>query len=81
MTAETSIKANWASGILTDPMFIELFEEMRQQAYADIRNSNPEDLEHRDTLYHDLRALDRIQDKLQGYLDNHKVSEHRKKTE
>ena len=81
MTEDTSIKANWATSILTDPMFMEMFEEMRQQAYADIRNSNPADVDSRDTLYHDLRALDRIQDKLQSYLDNHKVVESRKKTE
>ena len=72
-----SVKAEWARQIITDPQFLEMFEEMRQQAYADIRNSNPQDQDGRELLYQETAALDRIEAKLQSYLDNQKITEHR----
>ena len=74
-----SIKAEWARQILTDPQFEEAFEEMRQQLYADIRNSQPDEGFKRDNAYHEISALDRIRAKLQGYLDNQKIADHRNK--
>ena len=79
MTADASIKAEWARQIITDPQFLEMFEEMRQSAYADIRNSKPNDTELRETRFSDVAALDRIETKLQSYLDNQKIIDHRNK--
>ena len=36
--SEESIKAEWARQIISDQQFDDMFEEMRQQLYADIRN-------------------------------------------
>ena len=77
--SDGSVKAEWARQIITDPQFEEMFEELRQELYADIRNSKPEDGAKRINLYHDIRALDRIRAKLQGYLDNQKIMEKRHK--
>jgi len=77
--SEESIKAEWARQIISDQQFDDMFEEMRQQLYADIRNSQPEQGGVREHAYHEVSALDRIKAKLQGYLDNHKLMERRNK--
>lgn len=62
-------------------VFKELFEDLRQQAYADIADSEPDEGSKRENAYYDLRALDRILMKLQSYQDNQTILEHRKTTE
>ena len=77
--SDGSVKAEWARQILTDPQFDAMFEEMRQQLYADIRNSQPGTVDIRENAYHEISALDRIKAKLQGYLDNQKLMAKRNK--
>jgi hypothetical protein len=73
----TSIKAEWARILLDDPQFEEVLEQIRQEIYNYIRNSEMGDVEAREILFHELSALDRIKAKLQSYLDNHKLTERR----
>jgi len=71
------VKAHQAEALLGDPLFDEVFDGLRDEAYADIRNSDPHDEDKRVCAYHDLRALDRIRAKLQSYPDNQKVLQKR----
>jgi hypothetical protein len=77
MSADTSIKAEWARILLGDPQFTAVFDELREELYTDIRNSGIGDSELRELCFHEISALDRIKAKLQGYLDNHKLTERR----
>ena len=77
--SDGSVEAEWARQILTDPQFEAMFEKMRQELYADIRNSQPGTVDMRENAYHEISALDRIKAKLQGYLDNQKLMAKRNK--
>jgi hypothetical protein len=68
---------NEAQKFLDSEVFAVVLKSLREEAYADIANSKPEENGERELRYQDLRALDRIKAKLQGYLDNHKLAERR----
>lgn len=76
---EMGILAREAKQFTDSATFQELIEELRQESYADIENSEPEEAELRESAYRDLRALDRILTKLQSYQDNQTIEEQRKK--
>jgi hypothetical protein len=68
-----------AQTFLNSDVLKDVLKSLREEAYADIENSKPEESMVREIRYHELRALERIKAKLQSYLDNHKIAQRMKK--
>jgi hypothetical protein len=53
-------RAQWAAELLRNPAFNEAYEALRSELLERIAATEPEQVEVRDTLYFELRALSRL---------------------
>ena len=62
--------AEHAKNILADEIFQRIFKSLEERLKATWKMTEPQDNEKREELYYELKALDSIQKKLVGYVEN-----------
>ena len=61
--------------VLTNQAFLDEIKEMTKECYAEIENSNPEDLDVRERAYHRIKAIDNMMTRLQSVVDSDKIKD------
>ena len=61
--------------VLTNQAFLDEIKEMTKECYAEIENSNPEDVDIRERAYHRIKAIDNMMTRLQSVVDNDKIKD------
>ena len=72
-------KATWAELMLKDENFQEMMEELRSNEIAKFATSDYAEVEVRETAYRQLRALDSIENYLEGLASEKLIEEKRLK--
>lgn len=62
-------RAKNAERLLQDPTLLEAFHVEAERLTASLVATQPEERERREALYHDLRALGRLKNRLRAFLD------------
>lgn len=57
-----------AERLLNEPLLAQAFVSIEAQLIRDLKNVDTKDAEARDALWRDLRALERLRDKLKNYV-------------
>lgn len=60
----------WAARLLSDPAFNTAYEQLRNELLERIAATEPEQVETRDTLYFELRAMNRLASRLGYWMHN-----------
>jgi hypothetical protein len=61
--------------VLNTQSFIDEIKEMTKECYADIENSNPEDVAIRERAYQRIKAIDSMMTRLQSVVDSDKIKD------
>ena len=61
--------------VLTNQAFLDEIKEMTKECYAEIENSNPEDIAIRERAYHRIKAIDNMMTRLQSVVDSDKIKD------
>jgi len=61
--------------ILTNQVFIDEIQDMVKECYADIENSNPEDVAVRERAYQRIKAVNSMMTRLQSVADSDKIKD------
>ena len=61
--------------VLTNQAFLDEIKEMTKECYAEIENSNPEDVDIRERAYHRIKAIDNMMTRLQSVVDSDKIKD------
>ena len=70
-------KAQWATNLLKEPMFVEMMEELRGNELNKFVNSNFGELELREEAYMRLRVLESIETHLESMAAQKMINEKR----
>lgn len=62
--------AQHAQNLLKDELIQKIFQTLEDEIKSNWQTTKPEKSEEREQLYYELRALEGIQRKLRGYVDN-----------
>ena len=68
MEKQSEIKA-----VLNTQSFLDEIKDMTKECYAEIENSNPEDVAVREIAYHRIKAIDNMMTRLQSVVDSDKI--------
>tara|TARA_R100001369_G_scaffold4312_2_gene12553 strand:- start:313 stop:543 length:231 start_codon:yes stop_codon:yes gene_type:complete len=68
MEKQSEIKA-----VLNTQSFLDEIKDMTKECYAEIENSNPEDVAVRERAYHRIKAIDNMMTRLQSVVDSDKI--------
>ena len=63
------------NSVLNTQSFLDEIKEMTKECYAEIENSNPEDLDVRERAYHRIKAIDNMMTRLQSVVDSDKIKD------
>ena len=63
------------NSVLNTQSFLDEIKEMTKECYAEIENSNPEDVAIRERAYHRIKAIDNMMTRLQSVVDNDKIKD------
>jgi hypothetical protein len=61
--------------VLNTQSFLDEIKEMTKECYAEIENSNPEDVAIRERAYHRIKAIDSMMTRLQSVVDSDKIKD------
>jgi len=61
--------------VLNTQSFLDEIKDMTKECYAEIENSNPEDVAIRERAYHRIKAIDRMMTRLQSVVDSDKIKD------
>tara|TARA_R100000781_G_scaffold112447_1_gene79682 strand:- start:797 stop:1027 length:231 start_codon:yes stop_codon:yes gene_type:complete len=61
--------------VLNTQSFIDEVQDMIKECYADIENSNPEDVATRERAYQRIKAIDSMMTRLQSVVDSDKIKD------
>ena len=61
--------------VLNTQSFLDEIKEMTKECYAEIENSNPEDIAIRERAYHRIKAIDSMMTRLQSVVDSDKIKD------
>ena len=61
--------------VLNTQSFINEIQDMIKECYADIENSNPEDVATRERAYQRIKAIDSMMTRLQSVVDSDKIKD------
>lgn len=70
MEKQSEIKA-----VLNTQSFLDEIKDMTKECYAEIENSNPEDVAVRERAYHRIKAIDNMMTRLQSVVDSDKIKD------
>ena len=59
--------------VLNTQSFLDEIKDMTKECYAEIENSNPEDVAVRERAYHRIKAIDNMMTRLQSVVDSDKI--------
>ena len=59
--------------VLNTQSFLDEIKDMTKECYAEIENSNPEDLDVRERAYQRIKAIDNMMTRLQSVVDSDKI--------
>ena len=68
MEKQSEIKA-----VLNTQSFLDEIKDMTKECYAEIENSNPEDVAIRERAYHRIKAINNMMTRLQSVVDSDKI--------
>ena len=68
MEKQSEIKA-----VLNTQSFLDEIKDMTKECYAEIENSNPEDVAVRERAYHRIKAIDNMMTRRQSVVDSDKI--------
>ena len=68
MEKQSEIKA-----VLNTQSFLDEIKDMTKECYAEIENSNPEDVAVRERAYHRIKAINNMMTRLQSVVDSDKI--------
>jgi len=63
------------NSVLNTQSFLDEIKEMTKECYAEIENSNPEDVAIRERAYHRIKAIDNMMTRLQSVVDIDKIKD------
>ena len=63
------------NSVLNTESFLNEIQDMTKECYAEITNSNPEDVAIRERAYHRIKAIDNMMTRLQSVVDNDKIKD------
>ena len=63
------------NSVLNTQSFLDEIKEMTKECYAEIENSNPEDVAIRERAYHRIKAIDSMMTRLQSVVDSDKIKD------
>jgi|TARA_B110000444_G_scaffold206286_1_gene199750 hypothetical protein len=63
------------NSVLNTQSFLDEIKEMTKECYAEIENSNPEDVAIRERAYHRIKAIDNMMTRLQSVVDSDKIKD------
>jgi len=61
--------------VLNTQSFLDEIKDMTKECYAEIENSNPEDVAIRERAYHRIKAIDNMMTRLQSVVDIDKIKD------
>ena len=61
--------------VLNTESFINELDDMTQECFDEIKNSNPEDTEARERAYNRIKAIDSMMTRLQSIIDSDKIKD------
>jgi len=61
--------------VLNTQSFLDEIKDMTKECYAEIENSNPEDLDVRERAYQRIKAIDNMMTRLQSVVDSDKIKD------
>ena len=61
--------------VLNTQAFLDEIKDMTKECYAEIENSNPEDVAIRERAYHRIKAIDSMMTRLQSVVDSDKIKD------
>jgi|TARA_B110000046_G_scaffold183354_1_gene219323 hypothetical protein len=61
--------------VLNTQSFLDEIKDMTKECYAEIENSNPEDVAIRERAYHRIKAIDSMMTRLQSVVDSDKIKD------
>jgi len=61
--------------VLNTQSFLDEIKEMTKECYAEIQNSNPEDIAIRESAYQRIKAIDSMMTRLQSVVDNDMIKD------
>ena len=61
--------------VLNTQSFLDEIKDMTKECYAEIENSNPEDVAIRERAYHRIKAIDNMMTRLQSVVDSDKIKD------
>ena len=70
MEKQSEIKA-----VLNTQSFLDEIKDMTKECYAEIENSNPEDVAIRERAYHRIKATNNMMTRLQSVVDSDKIKD------
>lgn len=68
--SDAASRAAAASRLLSDPLLVEVLNDIEAQAIKLWRSTNAHDTETRERTYYTLKASERVRNTLQGIVDN-----------
>jgi hypothetical protein len=61
--------------VLNTQSFLDEIKDMTKECYAEIQNSNPEDVATRERAYQRIKAIDSMMTRLQSIVDSDKIKD------
>ena len=61
--------------VLNTQSFLDEVQEMTKECYAEIKNSNHEDVDVRERAYNRIKAIDNMMTRLQSVVDSDKIKD------
>ena len=71
--SDAESRAIRAQEILSDPLFVEVFDTVRSDLVAKWQSTGTDDADHREALYHRIKALERIRMTFEEMLRDGKI--------
>ncbi len=71
-----SFKAELAKRILDNPLMAEIFDRIEKQLFEIWKNSTPAEGEQREITYYRLEAIQKVQNMINGYLNQARYENH-----
>lgn len=63
------------NSVLNTQSFLDEVQGMIKECYAEIKNSNPEDVDVRERAYNRIKAIDSMMTRLQSVVDSDKIKD------
>ena len=63
------------NSVLNTQSFLDEIKEMTKECYAEIQNSDPEDVATRERAYQRIKAIDSMMTRLQSVVDSDKIKD------